>query len=118
MGLDDALLAWLVASAGDSLVHRLREEPAEAEMRKVVQEAIAATIDQVAGGLDDERTNHLRASLQEHNMDGDGRRVEVTNETELRDALHTWTAALDHSEVGEPGYLTGLGLQPGPLADT
>ncbi len=117
IGLDDALLAWLVASAGDSLVHRLREEPAKAEMRKVVQEAVAATVDQVAGGLDDERIDHLRASLQVHNMDGDGRRVEVTNETELRDALHAWTAALDHPEFGEPGYLTGLGLQPGPLAD-
>src|SRR5260370_7628449 len=112
MGLDDALLAWLVASAGDSLVHRLREEPAEAEMRKVVQEAIAATIDQVAGGLDDERTNHLRASLQEHNMDGDGRRVEVTNETELPDPLHTWTPALDHPDFREPRSLTALTLHP------
>src|SRR6266487_4146582 len=83
IGLDDALLAWLVSSAGDSLVHRLRDEPAKAEMRKVVQEAVAAAVDQVAGGLDDERRDHLRASLQVHNMGGDGRRVEVTNETEL-----------------------------------
>ena len=118
IGLDDAVLAWLVHSAGDSLVDRLRDEPAKAEMRKVVQEAIAATVDQVDGGLDGERIDHLRASLQEHNMDGDSRRIEVTNETELRDALHAWIAALDHPEFGGPGYLTSLGLQPGPLADT
>jgi NB-ARC domain len=117
IGLDDALLAWLVSSAGDSLVHRLRDEPAKAEMRKVVREAVAATVDQVAGGLDDERIDHFRASLQVHDMGGDGRGLEVTNETELRDALHAWTAALDHPEFGEPGYLTGLGIQPGPLAD-
>ena len=118
IGLDDALLSWLVASAGDSLLHRLREDPAKAEMRKVVQEAVAATVDQAAGGLDGERVDHLRASLQVHNMgDNDCGRIEVTNETELRNALHAWTAALDHPEFGEPGYLTGLGLQPGTLAD-
>lgn len=117
IALDDALLAWLVATAGDTLLDRLRQNPARAEMRKVVQEAVAETVDQVAGSLDDERASHLRASLQTNSMGGDGRRVEVTNEADLRDALSAWTAALDHPEFGEPGYLTSLGLQPGPLAD-
>lgn len=118
IGLDDALLGWLVASAGDSLARRLRGDPARAAMRQVVEEAVTATVEQVAGGLDNERAEHLRASLLGHNIGAAGEQVQVTNETELRDALQAWTEALDHPEFGEPGYLTSLGLAPDSLADT
>jgi tetratricopeptide (TPR) repeat protein len=117
IGLDDALLSWLVASVGDSLVHRLHGDPARAAMRKVVEEAIAGTVDEFARGLGDDSVEHLRASLLVRNMGVSDERVKVTNEADLRAALHTWTAALDHPEFGEPGYLSDLGLDPGLLAD-
>lgn len=117
IGLDDALLGWIVASAGDRLLRLLRSDPAKKAMRTVVDEAITAAVAQVAGGLDDSRAGHLRASLLVHDIGVSDERVQVTNETELRDALHAWATALDHPEFGQPGYLAGLGLRPGELAD-
>jgi tetratricopeptide (TPR) repeat protein len=117
IGLDDALWGWLVASAGDSLVRRLRGDPAKAALREVVEEAIAGTVDHVASGLDHDHAAHLRASLRVHDFGFRDQRVHVTNKTELRDAVYVWIAALDHPEYGEPGYLTGLGLTPGSVAD-
>ena len=86
-------------------------------MRKVVEEAISRTVDQVAGGLDNDRAEHLCASLRIHDIGVNNYQVQVTNETELRAALYVWTEALDHPEYGGPGYLTSLGLAPVDLAD-
>lgn len=117
IGLDDALLSWLVASAGDSLVHWLRDDPAQAAMREVVEEAVAATVAEIAVSLDTDQAEHLRASLLVRNVNVDDQQVQVANETELRNALQGWTAALDHPEFGESGYLSKLGVDPELLAD-
>jgi hypothetical protein len=66
-------------------------------MRKVVEEAIAGSVAQVAGGLDDDRADHLRASLLVHDIGVIDDRVQVTNEIELRSALRAWTSAAARS---------------------
>jgi hypothetical protein len=109
IGLDDALLGWLVAAAGGGLVRRLRGDPARAAMQIVVEEAVAATVEEFFSGRDD-RAEHLRASLLLRDVGAEP--IRVANEAELRDVLRAWTAALDRPEFGQPGYLSRLGLEP------
>lgn len=114
-GLDDALVGWLVASAGAGLVQRLRGDPVQASIRRVVEKAVTATVDEVLG-QDSDRAEHLRASLLVHNLAVDDQQAPVTNEAELCEALRRWTAALNHPEFGE-SYLGGLGIDPETLAN-
>jgi hypothetical protein len=117
IALDDALAGWLLETAGEGLVRWLREDPARAAMRKLVEEAVGAAVAEVAGGLDDGEAAHLRDALLVRNVTVDGDRVCVTDEAELRDALLAWTAALDEPQFEVPGYLSGLGVDPGLLAE-
>jgi tetratricopeptide (TPR) repeat protein len=117
IGLDDALLSWLVASGGASLVRRLRGDRAVASMRRMVEEAVEATIVEIAGHLEADRAAHLRSTLlsRESSLNVGG--IPVASEAELRGALRTWTAALNQAEFGELGYLSELGVDPDQLAD-
>jgi tetratricopeptide (TPR) repeat protein len=116
LGLDDALLGWLVASAGGSLVHRLRSDRAVAAMRTVVEEAVEATIVEIASHLDADKAVNLRSLLSRGSSLNAGE-MPVSSEAELRGALRTWTAALNRAEFGELGYLSKLGVDPDRLAD-
>lgn len=117
IGLDDALLGWLVASAGDGLVRRLRSDPVRAALRTVVEEAVTATVGEILGGRDNDQAEHLRACLLARNLVADHEQTQASK-AELRDELRHWTAALDRPEFGGPGYLTGLGIDSASLADT
>jgi tetratricopeptide (TPR) repeat protein len=114
-GLDDALLGWLVASAGDTLLDRLRADPARKAMRQLVEDAVAAAVTVVASHLDGEQAKHLRLVLREH--DAQLSRATVGSLAELRAALRKRAAALDHREFGESGYLAGLGVDADRLGE-
>lgn len=114
-GLDDALLGWLVGSASDAAVRRLRSDSAKKAMRQVVKEAVRATVDDCADGLDGEQAEHLRSVLSER--DAQVSHTTASSLAELRTALDSWTAALDHPEFDQPGYLAGLGLTAGRLSE-
>jgi tetratricopeptide (TPR) repeat protein len=118
IGLDDALLGWLVESAGSRLVDTLRGDPARAAMRNVVEEAVDHTVEEFVDCIAPDAVEHLRASLLVHSVGFDSDRVRVTSETELRDALHAWTTALDRPGFGEHGYLSQLRVNPQRLAQT
>lgn len=117
-GLDDALLGWLVASVGDAVARRLRGDPARRALGQVVERAVEATVAEVGSHLDGHTAEHLRSSLLIHDASPNRDGVSVTSEAELRRALYAWTAALDRSEFGRPGYLSGLGVDAQLLADT
>jgi tetratricopeptide (TPR) repeat protein len=117
IALADALLGWLVASAGDRLVNWLRSDPTEAALRKVVKEAVRATVAEFAGDLDGRQVEHLHNSVLERDMGLGGEQPAVRTEVELRNAVHTWVVALDEARFGGLGYLTDLGVDPNRLAD-
>lgn len=117
LGLYGALLSWLVASAGDRLVNGLRASPAQAALRGVVEEAVVAAVDEVLGVRDNDKAEHLRESLLVRTPTESDRHARVTNEAELRDALRRWITTLDTPVFGGPGYLGGIGVDPGQLAD-
>jgi tetratricopeptide (TPR) repeat protein len=116
LALDDAVLGWLVGAAGSGLMSRLRD-PVRAAMRKVVQDAVEASVAEVADHLDGDQVKHLRSALLVLNtaLNVDG--APVTSEAELRYAVHAWTTALNEAPFGGPGYLTGVGVDPHRLAD-
>jgi tetratricopeptide (TPR) repeat protein len=118
IGLDDALLSWLAASAGDAVVRRLRDPPAIRAMRQVVEQAADTTVAEVAGHLDGHQAEHLRRSLLIRDTIPSVGGATVTSEAELRRALHAWTAALNQPEFGESGYLCELDVDAQLLADT
>jgi tetratricopeptide (TPR) repeat protein len=115
IGLDDALLGWLVASAGDALARRLRSNPVRRAMRQVVANAVSATAGETAGRLDSRQVEHLRHVMQEHDAGIPG--AEVSSLKELRAAVRAWIAADDQPVFGEPGYLTRLGIDADQLAE-
>lgn len=115
IGLDDALLGLLVASASDALAKRLRSNPVRKAMRQVVDNAVSATVADNAGHLDTRQVEHLRHVMQEHDTSMPGTTVSSLNE--LRAALRAWTAAVDQPVFEEPGYLTRLGVDADRLAE-
>jgi len=118
IGLGDALLSWLVASAGDAVARRLRDAPATRALRQVVEHAAEVAVAKVAGHLDGHHAEHLRSSLLIRDSASRIDSAQVASEVELRHALHVWTAALDQPEFDEPGYLSELGVDAKLLADT
>jgi tetratricopeptide (TPR) repeat protein len=120
IALDDALLGWLVASAGDKLLKQLRADPARAALRTVVEEAVAATVAEVANdlNLDDRTAAHLRSVLRER--DKLVACLPVTSVADLHTALSAWTTSLNRPvlEFDEPGYLTSHGIDPDKLCQT
>jgi hypothetical protein len=113
IGLDDALLSWLVASAGDLLVGRLRGERGRRAVRDLVEAAVPATVAVVGRSLEPHQAEHLCSVLREH--DAQVGEVRVSSLAELREAVGRWVSALDRGEFGGPGYLTGLGVDAGWL---
>ena len=116
MALDlyNAVLGWLVATVGDGLLCHLREDPVRKALRGVVEEAVDATVAEIAPYLDSAQAAHLRASLLVPAC-GIGQ-MQVSNNELLRDALHAWTTILDQPEFGDVGYLAHLGVKPDQLA--
>lgn len=114
-GLDDALVGWLVASAGDSILGALRKDPTTRALRQVIDTAVDATVAAVADHLTGERAEHLRLLLREHDTRISG--VTVSSVTDLRAALRAWTAALDRREFGGSRYLTDVGIDADLLGD-
>src|SRR5690348_13575781 len=91
IGLDDALLGWLASAAGTGLARRLRGNPTHAALRTIVKEAVTITVAEVAGDLDSDQVDHLRSSLLVRDIVPDRQQPAVSNEAELRRAVHTWT---------------------------
>jgi tetratricopeptide (TPR) repeat protein len=114
-GLDDALVSWLVASAGDSMLSSLRGDPATRALPQLVETAVDEAVAVAANDLDREQVEHLRLVLREH--DRQVGRVTVGSAPDLRTALRAWTAALDRREFGGSGYLTRLGIAADWLGD-
>jgi tetratricopeptide (TPR) repeat protein len=117
LGLDDALLGWLVQGTGDALLGRLRDSPTQAAMRAVVDEAVEAAVNSLAGHLDQGQAEHLRdvLGIREVWLETP---APVSSRAGLQAALRTWTAALDQPEFDEAGYLSQLGVDPQRLAET
>ncbi|MBQ1023793.1 NB-ARC domain-containing protein [Micromonospora sp. C95] len=72
---------------------------------------------ELGGHLDAGRAAHLRSALLLREADLTDR-LQVPHRAALAAALRVWVEPLDQPEYGEPGYLTGLGLDPACLADT
>ena len=87
--LDDALLGWLISSAGTELVRRLRGDRIYAAMRKVVVEAVDATIEETGGLLRPEIAGKLRESLLTRR--DSIAPAQVSDRAELVAALRRWT---------------------------
>jgi tetratricopeptide (TPR) repeat protein len=114
-GLDDALVGWLVASAGDSMLRALRGNPATKALRQLVETAVDETVVAVAEHLNSEQAEHLRLLLREQDTRLSG--VTVSSVTGLRAALRAWTAALDRRVFGGSRYLADLGIDADRLGD-
>jgi hypothetical protein len=110
LDLYNALLGWLVATVGDGLLGRLREDPVQKALRDVVGEAVDTTVAEIAPHLDSEQAAHLRSSLLVPAR-GIGQ-TQVSNNEQLCDALNAWVISLDQPEFDDVGYLTHLGVRP------
>lgn len=116
MGLESAVLGWLVAAAGNRGMKRFTSSfwgsAQERALRGVFADAVEATVRKRAphGG------DHLRSVLLE------GRGTELPGLTPdastLQAAIRLWIEALDVTEFDSPGYLTEHGIDPAELADT
>lgn len=132
LGLDDAILGWLVAAAGDALFRGVRGDRTQKALRQLVRDTIVATVAEVGAHLDSRRAKHLCDVLLGHGAQDN--RMKASSPAELQTALQSWIMALDHPphyyvpsnleplgvDVGqlcEAGYLSGLGVDPGQLAD-
>lgn len=116
LGLDDALLGWLVASAGNVLVGRLRSDRARKAMRELGGRAVAEAVAEVASHLDEQQARQLCQLLQEHDAPLD--RTATSSLDELRAALKTWIAELDDPDSRKRGTLAALGVDAGVLGET
>ncbi|GAB3938723.1 hypothetical protein GCM10027614_19330 [Micromonospora vulcania] len=102
--LDDALLGWLISSAGTEMFRRLRGDRVNATMRKVVAEAVDATIDEVAQRghqLGPDVADELRRALLSR-RDGIGS-AQVGDRLELETTLLRWVDSSAMTQLAERG---------------
>lgn len=116
MGLESAVLGWLVAAAGNrgmkTFAGSFWGSGKERALRGVFAEAVETTVRRLAP----QNGDHVRSVLLE------ARGIELpgsaTDASTLQTAIRLWIEALDVAEFGGPSYLTGLGMDPTRLADT
>ncbi|MEO3928414.1 tetratricopeptide repeat protein [Micromonosporaceae bacterium B7E4] len=102
---DDALLGWLVSAAGTEMIRRLRGDRVKPAMRKVVADAVDATLDEIAQhGIPlgpDAAQDLCRALLSRR--DGVGSAY-VSDRGELAAALREWVNVRAVSRLAEQGW--------------
>lgn len=116
--LVDWLLGSIVAEAVGRAVSggdRLLGANYGPELRRIVAGAIDEAIETVAPDLSVDDASFLRSVL--FTRDVAGVHLETPNASGLREFLGRWTSELDRPEFGDVGYLTGLGIDSGRLAD-
>jgi len=106
---------WLVGSAGDAATRAAKRlmmgnEQTRA-LNQIVPPALNQAVDQTGAHLNRDQREHLRMALAERVGFQPG--PDVAHLTNLREALTAWIQPLE--DVG--GYLSGMGIVPGQLAE-